>query len=197
MIKKSMEDEDLSEFDREKMKARIGKLTNGVAVIRSGGQTETEMKERVERVRDAVGATKAAIQGGIVPGGEIVYLHIRKILNQYFAPKGILPGEVGNSNATTNKVLFNALYKPFQKLITNAGLSEVDMALALNGKGKDFGIDVTTGEVKDMIKAGIVDPVLVAINALKNAVSVSVSIVTTDNVIVRDQEDMASRSKDK
>ena len=174
------------------MKARIGKLTNGVAVIRSGGQTEVEMKERRERVLDSKEATRAAMEKGIVAGGEIVYLHIRKALNDWVqtGPKSLSP-------SPTSKVLYNALYKPFQKLITNAGLSEVDMALALNGKGKDWGVDVTTGEVKDMIKAGIVDPVLVAINALKNAVSVSVSIVTTDNVIVRDQEDMASRSKDK
>jgi chaperonin GroEL len=188
-IKKAMEDADLSDFDKERMKARIGKLTNGVAVIRGGGQTEVEMKERRERVLDSVGATKAAMQGGIVPGGEIVYLHIRKALRPAVKDQPWKPMEMNQ----TEKVLFNALYKPFQKLITNAGLSEVDMALALNGKGKDFGIDVTTGEVKDMIKAGIVDPSLVGINALKNACSVAVSIITTDNVIVRDAEDMARR----
>ena len=176
-IKKAMEDVDLSDFDRERMRARIGKLTNGVAVIRAGGQTEVEMKERRERVLDSKEATKAAMEKGIVPGGEIVYLHIKKLLG----------------DSITDKVLSKALYKPFQKLITNAGLSEVDMALALNGKGQNYGVDVTTGEVKDMIKAGIVDPVLVGINAIKNAVSVAIQIITTDNVIVRDKDDVMSR----
>jgi len=181
-IKKSMEDVDLSDFDKERMRARIGKLTNGVAVIRGGGQTEVEMKERRERILDSKEATKAAMQGGIVPGGEIVFLHIRKILNGF---------------KDAESILYRALYKPFQKLITNAGLSEVDMALALNGKGKDFGVDVITGEVKDMVKSGIVDPALVAINALKNAVSVSVSIITTNNVIVRDEDEMKRRNPEK
>jgi len=180
-IKSAISDSDLSEFDIERMKSRIGKLTNGVAVIRAGGQTEVEMKERRERVLDSKEATKAAMEKGIVPGGEIVYLHIKKLLG----------------DSITDKVLSKALYKPFQKLITNAGLSEVDMALALNGKGQNYGVDVTTGEVKDMIKAGIVDPVLVGINAIKNAVSVAIQIITTDNVIIRDQEDMKSRPKDK
>ena len=189
-IKTSMNDPDLSEFDKERMKARIGKLTNGVAVIRAGGQTEVEMKERRERVLDSKEATRAAMEKGIVPGGEIVYLHIRKVFG-FNLPLGKITTENFMFNAgATEKILWKALYKPFQKLITNAGLSEVDMALALNGKGKDFGVDVTTGEIKDMIKAGIVDPVLVAINALKNAVSVAVQIVTTDNVIVRNKEDV-------
>lgn len=163
------------EFDKERMKARLGKLTSGVAVIRVGGQTEVEMKERRERVIDAVAATRAAMEMGIVAGGEVVYLHIRAKL--------IEPLDYGDRPAT-DRILYKALYKPFLKLISNAGLSEVDAALQLNGKAESWGIDVTDGQAKDMIKAQIVDPVLVPINALRNAVSVAVQILTTNTVIV-------------
>lgn len=172
-IKKSMQTVDTgdkSDFDRERMKSRLGKLTNGVAIIRVGGQTEIEMKERRERVLDSIGATRAAMEKGIVAGGEIVYLHIRKLLK----------------DTITDRILYKALYEPFKTLITNADLSEIDMALALNGKSKDFGIDVVDGEAKDMIKAGIVDPVLVSMNAIKNAVSVAVQLITTKSFTVPD-----------
>ncbi len=156
-----------SEFDQLKLKARLGKLTNGVAVIRVGGQTEIEMKERRERVLDAVAACRAALEKGIVPGGEVALLYVRNILK----------------DSITDKILYRALYKPFKKLIDNADISEIDTALALVGKGKNFGVDVTTGEIKDLVKAGIVDPVLVPISALNNAISVAIQIITTGCVI--------------
>jgi chaperonin GroEL len=170
-IRKTLESTS-SEFEEMRMKARLGKLTNGVAVIRVGGQTEVEMKERRERVLDAVAASRAALNKGIVAGGEIVYLNVRKSLD----------------NSVTGKILNKALYEPFKKLITNADLSEVDMALAMQGKGNNFGVDVTTGEVKDLIKIGIVDPVLVSINAINNAISVAIQIITTGCVIVPKHE---------
>lgn len=170
-IKTQLEETD-GEFDKERMKARIGKLTSGVAVIRVGGQTEVEMKERRERVIDAVAATKAAMDKGIVAGGEIIYLHIRKKLQEYLYV------------SITDKILYKALYAPFLKLITNAGLSEVDAALALMDKDEKWGIDVMDGQAKDMVEARIVDPVLVSINALKNALSVAVQILTTKNSII-------------
>lgn len=168
-IKKSLEDVE-GDFDKERLQSRLGKLTNGIAIIRVGGQTEVEMKERRERVLDSIGATRAAMEKGIVAGGEIAYLHIRKILQE----------------SITDKILYKSLYKPFQKLITNADLSEVDMALKLQGKSRDHGVDVLTGEVKNLITAGIVDPVLVPINAIKNAVSVSIQLCTTATLIVPD-----------
>lgn len=168
-IKKSLEDVD-SDFEKERLQARLGKLTNGIAIVRVGGQTEVEMKERRERVLDSIGATRAAMQKGIVPGGEIAYLHIRKDLGY----------------STVDKFLYKSLYKPFKKLITNADLDEVGLALALAGKGKDYGVDVVTGEVKNLVTAGIVDPVLVPINAIKNAVSVAIQLCTTATLIVPD-----------
>jgi chaperonin GroEL len=168
-IRKVLEDVD-SEFDKERLKSRLGKLTNGVSVIRVGGHTDIEMKERRERVLDAVSATRAAQDKGIIPGGEIAFLYARQIL------KG--------SDVVTDKILHTALYKPFQKLITNAGLDEIEMAIGLMGKDKEFGVDVTTGEIKNLVEVGIVDPVKVATNALQNAVSVAIQIITTDTVIV-------------
>lgn len=162
-----------SEFEEERLRARLGKLTNGVAVIRVGGQTEIEMKERRERVIDAVAATRAAMIKGIVPGGEVVYLHIRKILD-----KTIL----------TDKILYEALYAPFKKLLTNADLSEVEIALSLQGKTKNYGVDVTDGKTKDMIRAQIVDPVLVGINAIENSISVAIQLITTNTLIVPAKE---------
>lgn len=157
-----------SEFNQERLKARLGKLTNGVAVIRVGGHTEIEMKERRERTLDAVAACRAALDKGIVPGGEIVYLTARKILD---------------TSVLTDKILYDALYKPFQRLILNAGISEVDAALLLKDQGTAYGIDVTTGKLVDMQKTGIVDPVLVSINALQNAVSVAIQTISTGYII--------------
>lgn len=174
-IKKQLEDED-SDFNIEKLKSRLGKLTNGVVIIRVGGQTEIEMKERRERVLDSIAATRAAMEKGIVPGGEVAFLHIRKIL------KGV--------DTLADKILYNALYKPFQKILENGGLSEVEVALAMQGKSKNFGVDQTNGEVKDMIEAGIVDPVLVPINALKNAVSVALQIIMSGTIIVPHKEEV-------
>lgn len=187
-IKNAMENidsGDKSEFDRERMKARLGKLTNGVAIIRVGGQTEIEMKERRERVLDSIGATRAAMEKGIVAGGETVYLHIRKLL-QVSNRENRKDYDRNSLQPSTDFILYKALYEPFKTLITNADLSEIDMALALNGKGKNFGVDVNDGQVKDMLKAGIVDPVLVSINAIKNAVSVSVQLITTGTIILPD-----------
>lgn len=165
-IKKQITDE-TQEFDREKMKARLGKLTSGVAVIRVGGLTEVEMKERTERVKDAIAATRAAMQEGIVLGGEMVYLHLRKYL----------------SNSVTDIILKKALYEPFRQLLHNAAISEVEAMLQLATTDDNHGIDVTDGKVKDFVAEGIVDPVAVPYNAIQNAVSVAIQIITTGAII--------------
>lgn len=171
-IKTQLETE-TGEFDRQRLKARLGKLTNGVAVIRVGGQTEVEMTERRERVLDAVSATRAAMEKGIVAGGERIYLHILQVLGE----------------SVTDTILKKALEKPFKRLLQNADLDETAIALQLEGKPTTFGVDVTDGVVKDMVKAGIVDPVLVSINALKNALSVSVQIITSGHVVIQEESE--------
>lgn len=162
-----------SDFEKEKLRERYAKLTDGVAVINVGGRTEVEMQERKERVDDALGATMAAIDEGIVPGGEIVYLSARRALK-------------GESYANT--ILRNALEKPFRKLMDNAGFDAGQKLEQLHGtvvvKGVEgFGIDVTTGKLENMLAIGVIDPVAVPKSALRNALSVALQIMTTDTVI--------------
>lgn len=171
-IKTQIENED-SDFPKERLKARLGKLTNGVVIIKVGGQTEIEMKERRERVLDSIAATRAALEKGIVPGGETIYLQIRKVLNDSMA----------------EKILFRALAQPFNKLVENAGLDAGELRTLLANKIykvdiQNAGVDVTDGQIKDMIKAGIVDPILVPLHALRNAVSVALQEEMTGTIIV-------------
>lgn len=158
------------DFTREKLRERLAKLTNGVAVIYVGGVTEIEMKERRERVDDAVHATQAALRDGIIPGGEIIYRHLAECL-------GDTHGE---------QILRLALSRPFKKLISNAGLDYLECVAALWGSTWDYGIDVTTGRVTHMMKSDIIDPVAVPRHALQNAVSVAVQLMTVDALVIPD-----------
>lgn len=156
------------EFDREKLKERYAKLTGGVAVIHVGGMTEIEMKERKERVDDAVHALRAAMLEGIVPGGEIIYLLLRRVL--------------GDTNG--EKILFKALEAPFNKLVENGGFNSGEIReRVVSSLPRGYGFDVLDGRIKDMVEAGIVDPLLVSKHALKNAISTSVILITTGAVI--------------
>lgn len=172
MITDLLKDE-LDDFKIVKLKERLGKLTNGISVIYAGGSTKIEMKERYERLDDAVHATRAALKGGIVPGGETIFLRIRTVLN--------------DSQAET--ILYNALAVPFNKLVANAGQDPGEIRVKLGNKwinktDETIGFDVISLEFKDFIKAGIVDPILVCENALKNAVSVAIALMTTQGLIV-------------
>lgn len=166
-----------SEFDREKLHERLAKLTGGVAVINVGAATEIEMKEKKERVIDAVAATKAAVEEGIVPGGEIALIRAAKSLDTL-----TLDNPEVQLGVT---IVQQALYKPFRLLVRNAGMDEgVALAKVLDAKGNE-GIDVNDGAVKDLVKAGVIDPVKVTITALQNASSVAVMVMTT-NVLITD-----------
>lgn len=167
-IKEQLSRADGSDFQIEKLRERIGKLGSGVAIIKVGGHTEVEMRERKERAIDAVAATQAAIKEGIVPGGEVVYLTIR----------GKLP------KTPTGKILYRALEKPFAKLVENAGQNAGTLLAKLEDKEVGWGFDVTDGVFKNMIDAGIIDPVQVSKSALLNAVSVAILAMTTDVLIV-------------
>ncbi|MBI4036492.1 chaperonin GroEL [Candidatus Daviesbacteria bacterium] len=166
-----------SEFDREKLQERLAKLTGGVAVINVGAATEIELKEKKERVIDAVAATKAAIEEGIVPGGEVALLRAGKVLD-----KDNLNGE----EKVGWEIVKKALEEPFRWLVKNAGLDEgVSLAKVREANG-NLGIDALDGSLKDLVQAGIIDPVKVARSALQNAASVAVMIMTT-NVLVSDK----------
>ena len=174
-IKKEIENSD-SDFDKEKLQERLAKLTGGVAVISVGAATEVEVKEKVERVKDAVAATKAAIEEGIVSGGEIALLRAREVIKSL---KGDGEEKIGMD------IVFSALEKPFRKLLKNAGLDEgVMLAKVLESKG-NMGIDVSDGSLKDLVAAGVIDPVKVTRSALQNAASVAVMIMST-NVLITD-----------
>jgi len=174
---KMQKKEEENEFNREKLSERLAKLSGGVYVINVGGQTEAEIEEKVERADDAVRATRAAIEGGIVPGGEVIYLPIADCL--------ISENE---DEEYAFRILRHALKKPFEKLVENAGMNAGEQMANLKHKDFGFGVDVTTGDIIDLASNGIVDPALVSIEAIKNAVSVAISIITSD-VITIEKED--------
>lgn len=157
-----------TEYDKDIKKQRLAKMAGGVAVINVGAVTEPELKEKKERVIDAVNATKAAISEGIVAGGEITLLTLSKL------------GE---------GILYDALKQPFKRLIENSGMDYADIREQMAGKNYPFGVDVIDGKVKDLIKAGVIDPVKVTRSALENAVSVACLVLTTNVAIVDDREE--------
>lgn len=166
-----------SEFDKEKLQERLAKLTGGVAVINVGAATEVEMKEKKERVIDAVAATKAAIEEGIVPGGEIALLRVAKALNSIKAD-----GE----EKTGVDIVKKCVQRPFEILMENAGLNAGMMLKEVLESQESFGVDVNDGIVKDLVKAGVIDPVKVTRTALQNASSVAIMVMTT-NVLIADK----------
>lgn len=172
-LKEQLKDED-NGFQKEKLKERLARLTGGVYVVKVGGNTEVEAEERKERVDDAILATKAAIEGGIIPGGEVIFLSAREVLKP-----------TNENEDYAYRILNRALEKPFNKLVENAGYDAGEMRSRL----KDgMGIDVTTGELVDLVDKGIVDPAKVAKEAIRNAVSVAVSLITSDAVICEYEE---------
>jgi len=166
-----------SEFDKEKLQERLAKLTGGVAVLNVGAATEVEMKEKKERVIDAVSATKAALDEGIVPGGETALLRAMLTLDKV---------KVADDEEQLGVTLVRkALEKPFRKLLQNAGMDEgVALVKVLESKG-NMGIDLMDGQLKDLVKAGVIDPVKVTRSALQNAASVAIMVMTT-NVLITD-----------
>ncbi len=174
-----------SDFDKEKLQERLAKLVGGVAVINVGAATEVEMKEKKERVIDAVAATKAAIEEGIVPGGEIALLRAEKAL-------GLIKGQ--NDDVMEGVLIVQkAIVQPFKKLVQNAGLDE-GLAFDQVSKAKgNQGIDVNDGKIKDLVVAGVIDPVKVTRSALQNAASVAIMVMTT-NVLITDAPEKSAAS---
>ena len=169
-----------SDYDREKLQERLAKLAGGVAVIRVGAGTETELKEKKHRVEDALSATRAAVEEGIVPGGGVA------LINAVPALDGI---EMGYADENTGvKIMRRALEEPMRQLAHNAGedgaviVQEVKRAQK-EQKNKNVGYDVLAGEMKDMVKAGIIDPAKVTRSAVENAASIAAMILTTEALI--------------
>lgn len=183
VIKQQMEDPD-TEFDKEKLKERLSKMTGGVYVIKVGGATEIEMGDRKERVDDAILATQAAIQSGIVPGGEVTFLTVIKKLKP-----------TNQNEEYAYRIITNALQKPFEKLLTNAGLNPGYYMAKLEDKEFGYGVDVVMCEIKDMIKAGIVDPTSVLTEALRSAMSVAIMVITGDAGIIIDEVNTVEKKR--
>ncbi len=183
-IKKAIESTK-SDFDREKLQERLAKLAGGVAVINVGAATEVEMKEKKERVNDAVAATKAALEEGIVPGGGVALLKARKVLEAVKSGLTIEDQRIGVD------ILYNALEQPLRLIARNAGADDgwvvrkVEEGTGSTSKkaNADYGFNVMTMGFGSMLDAGIVDPAKVTRSAVQNAVSVGVMILTTEALV--------------
>jgi len=173
-------DRSTSDYDREKLQERLAKLAGGVAIIRVGAATEVELKEKKHRVEDALSATRAAVEEGIVPGGGVALLNALPALEN-------LQSE-GSDQATGIKILRSALEAPMRKIAENAGkngdvIIQNVRAAQKEKKDKNIGYDVLTEEYVNMIKAGIIDPAKVTRGALENAASIAAMILTTEALI--------------
>jgi len=174
-IKKELEDS-TSEYDKEKLQERLAKIVGGVAVIQVGAATETEQKELKHRIEDALNATRAAVQEGIVAGGGVALVGCIKELDKMIKK---LDGDV----RTGAMIVRKSLTEPLHLIATNAGLQGYVIIEKVKTLKEGEGLDATTGEYVDMIKAGIIDPVKVTRSALENAASIAAMILTTDAMV--------------
>ncbi|RAK15202.1 chaperonin GroEL [Anoxybacillus vitaminiphilus] len=173
-------EETTSEFDREKLQERLAKLAGGVAVIKVGAATETELKERKLRIEDALNATRAAVEEGIVAGGGTA------LLNVYNKVAAI---EAEGDEATGVKIVLRAIEEPVRQIAQNAGLEGSVIVERLKNEKPGIGFNAATGEWVDMIEAGIVDPTKVTRSALQNAASVAAMFLTTEAVVADKPEE--------
>jgi chaperonin GroEL len=179
-LKQEIEDTD-SDFDREKLQERLAKLSGGVAVVKVGAATETEMKEKKHRVEDALQATRAALEEGIVPGGGVA------LLNAADAVRTDLDSLEGDEK-TGAQIILRSLEEPLRQLATNAGLEGSVVVNQVRTGKPGFGLNVDTNETEDLVKAGIIDPTMVTRSALQNAASIAKNILTTEAIVAEAPE---------
>jgi len=178
-IKAEIENTD-SDFDREKLQERLAKLSGGVAVVKVGAATETEMKEKKHRVEDALQATRAALEEGIVPGGGVALLE---------ATSAVTIGENGASvdgsddERTGARIVLRALEEPLRQLAENAGLEGSVVVNDVRKAKKGQGLNASTNEIVDLVAAGVIDPAMVTRSALQNAASIAKNILTTEAIV--------------
>jgi chaperonin GroEL len=169
-----------SDYDREKLQERLAKLAGGVAIIRVGAATEVELKEKKHRVEDALSATRAAVEEGIVPGGGVTLIHARQALRD-------LKVDPGTDEATGVRIVEHALSAPLKQLVANAGEDGAVVIRELERRAEAgagmMGYNVLTGEYVDLYKAGIIDPAKVTRAAVENAASIAAMILTTEALI--------------
>ena len=179
---KAQIEETTSDYDREKLQERLAKLAGGVAVIRVGGATEIEVKEKKDRVEDALNATRAAVEEGIVPGGGVALLRAKKAI-----------GKLANDNSDVQagiNIVLKALETPLRQIAENSGVEgSIVVNKILENKSETFGFDAQTEEYVDMIDKGIVDPAKVVRTALQDAASIAGLLVTTEAMIAESPKD--------
>src|SRR4029077_9457499 len=170
-------DEATSDYDREKLQERVAKLAGGVALIKVGAATEVEMKEKKARVEDALHATRAAVEEGVVPGGGVAFLRARKAL------EGKIKGMDDDQQAGV-KIVMSALEEPMRQIVENSGAEpSVVLNKVSEGKGVNYGYNAQTDEFGDLVEMGVIDPTKVARTALQNASSVAGLMLTTDAMV--------------
>src|SRR6188768_53232 len=179
-LKAEIENTD-SDFDREKLQERLAKLAGGVAVVKVGAATETEMKEKKHRVEDALQATRAALEEGIVPGGGVALLRAAGSVRKGFE---LLEGD----EKTGSSIILRSLEEPLRQLAYNAGLEGSVVVNQVRSARKGQGLNVDTGEIEDLVKAGIIDPTMVTRSALQNAASIAKNILTTEAIVAEAPE---------
>ena len=175
-----------SDFDREKLQERLAKLSGGVAVIKVGAATEIEMKEKKLRIEDALNATRAAVEEGIVSGGGVAYVNAVPAVEKLFA-------KVDGDEKTGVRIIAKALEEPVKQIAINAGIDgSVVLEKIRSSRKAGYGFDAYNETYCDMIKAGIVDPTKVTRSALENAASVAAMILTTETLVANKKEPAAS-----
>ena len=173
-IKNEIETTD-SDFDREKLQERLAKLAGGVAVVKVGAATETEMKEKKHRVEDALQATRAALEEGIVPGGGVALLR---------SQDAIKIDAFEGDERTGAQIIYRSLEEPLRQIADNAGLEgSVVVNDVRKAKGKNTGLNADTGEIVDLVAGGVIDPAMVTRSALQNAASIGKNILTTEAIV--------------
>jgi chaperonin GroEL len=172
-IKNEIENTD-SDFDREKLQERLAKLSGGVAVVKVGAATETEMKEKKHRVEDALQATRAALEEGIVPGGGVALLQ---------ASTKVKVDELDDDEKTGARIVLRALEEPLRQIAENAGLEGSVVVNDVRKAKAGEGLNAATNEIVDLVAAGVIDPAMVTRSALQNAASIAKNILTTEAIV--------------
>ena len=169
-----------SDWDREKLQERLAKLSGGVAVIKVGAATEVELKEKKHRIEDAVSATRAAVEEGIVPGGGVTLIRAEAVLDKL---------DLMDDEATGANIVRHALAEPARRIAQNAGYEGAVIVEQIRTEGDGRGFDAATGEWVDMVKAGIIDPAKVTRSALQNAASIAAIVLTAESAVVEKPEE--------
>jgi chaperonin GroEL len=188
-IKNEVETTD-SDFDREKLQERLAKLSGGVAVVKVGAATETEMKEKKHRVEDALQATRAALEEGIVPGGGVALLQAGESLKT--------DAYADDDERTGARIVLRSLEEPLRQIAENSGLEGSVVVNDVRKAKKGFGLNAATGEIVDLVAAGVIDPAMVTRSALQNAASIAKNILTTEAIVaeVHEKDDGVSSMPD-